>query len=752
MRRAPGGHVVAAALAASALACSLPDSEYFGVVPEVTDPGHLRYCNQGEPEWLDPAMGSSTTSVKIMYALFDGLTDYDQNGLPMPSLASHWEVSDDLRRFTFHMHDRGRWSDGTPVTAYDVAYQAQRVLHPLTASNNTDLLEPLKNAAAYSANRVRVVMRDAGGLRAGDIVEIVAAAGRPHADYAAKNQSAPDSNLRRANRGFVLRDLGAPASEGYGSIRENSDVLIVELSGRPSSPPSPLGADGRPETWAYVHQNVGDGIYGWVPLAWLDIEPNAEVAYEVRPVPRKYVPGLDDTPEALAADAAANRPTTTIHGKDLLMLPEAFGLRVPDPYTVILETGDPTPYLLQVTPMRALRTTPRPAVSRWPRRWTDVEHIVTSGPLHLEEWKPRDRLELVRSPTFWNQDRIRTDRITVMSMDSQAASTNYYYTGGCDALVSNHIPASYIPVLNGEKRGRPFKDFRAEPYLGIYKVIVNTKRHPNRHFRRALAYAIDRAVIPAFLHGGQTPSSSFTPGTPIARLSDADLALCGVSRDTKGVAMIMVTGELCYVPPLGLEFDPDQARAELALARQEMGAAFPTTISYKYNVGNEGHKLIGEYLQAQWQKVLGLTVSVETQEWKVFLSDTRSGNFDTSRMGWIGNFPDPEGEFLPLFRCASPNNRAQWCDQRYEDAMEAARPIRDRVQRLEKIAEAEQVILDEAAIIPLYVYTQLHLRKPYVRDLAINLPDQPPLIEAWLDRDWRRHDPDPDPDEAEEAR
>jgi oligopeptide transport system substrate-binding protein len=733
MRRAPGGLVAVCAVFATA--CSLPDSEYFGVVPEVTDRGHLRYCNQGEPEWLDPAMGSSTTSVKIMYALFDGLTDYDRNGLPMPSLATHWEVSDDLRRFTFHMHDRGRWSDGRPVTAYDVAYQAQRVLHPLTASNNTDLLEPLKNAAAYSANRVRVVMRDAGGLRAGDIVEIVAVNGRPLADYAAKNETPPDSNRRQGNRGFALRDLGG--TEGYGGITEYTDVTIIELSGRPSSPPSPIGRDGAPETWAYIHQNVGDGIYGWVPLAWLDIEPHADVAYEVRPVARKYVPGYDDTPEALAADLAATRPTTTLHGRDLLMLPEAFGLRVPDPYTVILETGDPTPYLLQVTPMRALRTTPRNEVSRWPRRWTDPRHIVTSGPLHLETWKARDRIELVRSPTFWNQDRTRTDRITVMSMDSQAASTNYYYTGGCDALVANHIPASYVPVLSGEKRGRPYKDFHAEPYLGIYKVIVNTKRHPNRHFRRALAYAIDRSVIPAFLHGGQTPSSSYTPGTPISKLSDADLRLCGVDRGTKGVAMIMLTGELCYVPPLGLEFDPEKARAELALARQELGAAFPTTLSYKYNVGNEANKLVSEYLQSQWEKVLGLRVFVETQEWKVYLSDTRSGNFDTARMGWIGNFPDPEGEFLPLFRCASPNNRAQWCDQRYEDAMEAARPIRDRKARLETIAEAEQVILDEAAIIPLYVYTQLHLRKPYVRDLAINLPDQPPLIEAWLDPDWR---------------
>jgi oligopeptide transport system substrate-binding protein len=717
--------------AIAAIGCSLPDSDYFGPVPDVDDPRHLRYCNQGEPEWIDPAMGSTTTSTKIMHTLFDGLTDYGKDGLPRPSLATRWDISEDQRRFTFHLHDRGRWSNGRPVTAHDLAYHVVRVLHPLTASPNSDLIEAIKSSVAYTGNRVRVLRRPVGPLPAGSLVDIVGVGDRTIEQIHAAGDAVPDTNVRRAHRVLRLRDLGAPASAAYARVAQDTDVTLIELTGGPVSPPSP---DGQP--WAYVHHNAGDGVFGWVPAAELEVEPSADVVYRVRPVPAKRVVGSDPTAPPPVGELTAT-------GRDLIMLPEAIGIRVPDPYTFVIETADPTPFLINLTPNRALRATPREAVSRSPRRWTDVGSIVTSGPMHLVTWKPRDYLELMRSPTYWDQERVKLDRMTVFSMENQAASANYYYAGGCDATTSNHIPASYLPVLSGEKRdGRRYRDFHTAAYLGIYKIIINTKRHPNRHLRRALAYAIDRTVIPTFLHGGQIPTSSYVPGKPIAQLTPEERALCGVGATDKGVALIMTAGELCYVPPLGLDFDPDKARAELAIARRELGAAFPSLITYKFNVGNEGHKLIGEYLQVQWQKVLGIPVQLETQEWKVFVSDTKNGNFDVARMGWIGNFEDPEAEFLSLWRCSSPNNRPQWCDPRYEEAMEAAKPLRDRQARNAKIAEAEQIVLDEAPIIPLYVYTQSHLQKPYVRDLAINVVDLPPLFEAWRDPDWRA-DPGP---------
>ena len=709
-------------------ACGLPDGEYFGDVPSLKgrDLTHLRWCNSGEPEYVDPAMASTTTAVKLVYALFDGLYAYDANGLPEPSLATGMEQSDDLRRFTFRMRSDGRWTNGRPITAYDFQYHLARVAHPLTASPNADGMFAIKNVQGFLGGRIRVVVADEAGLAAGTIVELLGADGQPLAGDA----TPPGSNERRSSRVLALRDLGAAEAAAYARVPRGSPVELVEISGRPGAAPSP-GA----EPWGYVFWNSGDGVYGWVPLTELDVVPGAGAKFKVRPVAKRYVPGLDATSEELAADDAVDRAAVEVAGEHLLLLPEVLGVRATDPYTLVVETDSPTPYMLQLAPQRGARATPREAVSRWPRRWAEPGRFVGSGGMKLERWLERDHIEMVKSDTFWNAASIKLTRITAFSIADQAAITNYYYTGGCDATTSNPVPATYMPVMTGEKRaGKPFKDFYVQPWLATYYPIVQTKRFPNRHFRRALSYAIDRRSVVHILKAGQVPSAQLSPGQPIKDLSEADLALCGVTRDQPGVAMIMVSGELCYVPPPGLDFDVAKAKEELALARAENGV--PAGFTYRYNAGSEAHKLIGEYLQQQWKQVLGLDVTLESQEWKTMVAVSRQGEFDVMRFGATSNFPDAESEVLPNFRCASTDNRPQWCNPEFEAALDAAKKLTDRKARLAKIYEAEQILVEDAAILPLYVYTQQFLIRPYVKGLPRNLTDQMQIERAWIDPDW----------------
>ncbi len=713
--------------------CSLPDGEYFGPVPKVRDRGHLRWCNAGQPESLDPGQASSTSATPLIHAMFDGLTIYGDDGLPEASLATSWEIAPDQRRVTFHMRADGRFSNGRPVTAYDIAYQAIRTLHPLTASPSADGLDFIKGYDSYVEGTGRVLLRDAGGLAAGTIVEVVAADGKDLATWRKDHATPPDSNRRAATRPLALRDLGAAVTDAYATVPAGTEVTIVELSGRPPSLPDPDA-----QAWAYVHWNRGDGVYGWVPAAELDLEPHADVRFEVRPVPRRQLPGVDAPLEELTADAKLTRATVTVRGADLLMLPEILGLRVPDPLTFVIEAATPTPHIVMTTPSRVLRAVPREAVSRSPRRWAEPGTIVTSGPMHLVAMAERDYIELVRSPTYWNQADVKLDRLTAYSISDQAAAANLYYAGDCDAIAVNNVPSSYLPLLTGETRGgKPFADFSISPYLGAYFMVVNTKTFANVHLRRALALAIDRAVLPHILHGGEIPSASYTPGAPIASLTADERALCKVTAETPGVALIVEAGTLCYVPPRGLDFDPERARAELALARTELGPRFPRRVTYKFNSGTESHKLIAEYVQAQWKSVLGIDVGLESQEWQVFLAATRIGEFEIARMGWIGAAPNPESEFLNLWRCSSPNNRAKWCNPRFEALMDQAAGTVDLAARLTTIAAAEALLDDEAAVIPLYAYSQKNLKRPYVRGLAENPIAQPPLWRVWLDPDWK---------------
>lgn len=683
-------------------ACGLPDGDYFGRIPDDIDPAHFRWCNQGEPDFLDPARASSTVSAPLVSALFDGLTVYAPDGNPEPGLATHWEI-EGLQTYTFHLRRDARWSNGRPLTAYDIAFSALRVAHPLTASPNADNISAIANLTGYLTRKTLVLAQAAGPYRAGTIVEVVDGDGA----------RVP---VRTSSKILALRDPGAPAETAYAHVPAGAEIVHVLTTGGRATLPHP---DGRP--WAYVHwQRDRDGVYGWVPAAELERWPHGDTALSVRAV--------------APASLGAWLPTVKVAARDLVHGSDAVGIRVVDAHTLVFELVAPTPYFLASTSSRALRAVPMEIVSRHPRTWTEPARIVTSGPLHLTYWKPRDRIELVRSPTYRDPQAVTIDRMTVYSMDDQAAATNFYFTGACDAVATNQIPSTYLPALNGELRGgRAYKDYRVDPYLTIYFLWVNTQKLANRHLRRAMSLAIDRTPVPRFTHGEEMPTSQLMPGTPIGRLSDEDLAACGVSRDTKGFAMILEAGKLCYVTPPGLDYDLAAARAELAKAREDRSWKEP--IEYRYNSGSEAHKQIAEYLQAAWQRI-GLEVVLVAQEWNSMLDDTREGRFEVARLGSAGSIVDPE-EFLPLFRCGSPDNRGRYCSPEFEALMERARRLRDRKARNAVLREAESVMLQDAPVIPIYVYTQKHLIKPYVRGYTINLIDQPSLWRVSLDPDWR---------------
>ena len=705
--------------------CSLPDGEYFGKIPDPLDTSTLRICNSGEPEYVDPALLTSTTGDPLGRLLFAGLLEYgtDLEGTAQADLAERWEVSPDMRTFRFHLRDGIKWSNGREIVASDWVYHVTRILHPSSISRNVEPLKVVKNAELFNARRVKMLTEDVAPFFKGDIVEIIGRDGKELSGD--KLRAVPSSNLRVSSKAVKLRDLGADESTAYATVPAGEELDIVELGGPGNS-------------WAYVFWSGGGWFYGWVPVAELNKQPNGAITYTVREVAPEHRVHATWQP-----DTSLKRRQGQVAGTALLATPEVLGIYAEGDKTLVIETWGPTPTLLDSARDRILRPTPREAVSRSPKRWTYPEDgfLVTSGPYTTVEWKERDKMVFDKSPTYHNADRVKTERMVVYSMDDQVASANLYFQGGCDVLVSSAVPSAYLPALKGDKRGnRPYKDLIIAPYLGIYYYVINTEKVPNVHLRRALSHAIDRRPLPGFTHGGEKPTSSFIPGRAIATLSDAELKTCGLTKETKGFVSF-VTPENCYHSPNGPDFDVAKAKEELELAKKEMGDAYKPTIEVKFNSGKEKHKIIAEFIQDQWKNNLGIDVVLKVQEWKTYLKDTTAGKFEVGRLGWIGSTPDPESEFLLVFNCTdgkpSPYNRSRWCNDEYDRLYRAAGQVMDRKKRLEILRKAEEIMINEMPIIPLYVYTQQHLRKPYVAGMSVQLGDKVPWQWAYIDTDWK---------------
>lgn len=111
----------------------------------------LRVGNGAEPQDLDPQLMTAFTDQNLALALFEGLCALDEKtSAPVPAAAERWEVSKDGLTWTFHLREKLKWSDGSPLNASDFVASWRRALSPQLAAEYSYLLFPLKNAEAIA--------------------------------------------------------------------------------------------------------------------------------------------------------------------------------------------------------------------------------------------------------------------------------------------------------------------------------------------------------------------------------------------------------------------------------------------------------------------------------------------------------------------------------------------------------------------------------------------------------------------------
>lgn len=127
----------------------------------------FRYNNHSDPGTLDPQKVEENTAAQIVIDLFEGLVWMDSDGRVQPGQAQSWQVSDDGKRYVFHLRKDLKWSDGQPLIAGDFVAGWQRAVAPQTASPFAGYLAQahIENATQIMAGKADV---SALGVRAID--------------------------------------------------------------------------------------------------------------------------------------------------------------------------------------------------------------------------------------------------------------------------------------------------------------------------------------------------------------------------------------------------------------------------------------------------------------------------------------------------------------------------------------------------------------------------------------------------------
>jgi len=113
----------------------------------------LRMAVHGNEPSLDPRITKGDQSYIIIKMLFDGLTRIGPDGKPHLAIAKSYEVSSDFKTYTFQLRD-SKWSNGTPITAFDFEYSWKNALNPQANSVFSNTFFLIKNARLAKENTV----------------------------------------------------------------------------------------------------------------------------------------------------------------------------------------------------------------------------------------------------------------------------------------------------------------------------------------------------------------------------------------------------------------------------------------------------------------------------------------------------------------------------------------------------------------------------------------------------------------------
>ncbi len=172
------------------------------------------------------------------------------------------------------------------------------------------------------------------------------------------------------------------------------------------------------------------------------------------------------------------------------------------------------------------------------------------------------------------------------------------------------------------------------------------------------------------------------------------------------------------------------------------GADQLPTITLQINAGGGRNAQVAEAVQKMLQENLGIKVQIQQVEFAQHYENLESGKARFWRAGWVADYPDPENFLNLLYGAHVPEdlsansyvNSVRYQNASFDSLLSLALQTVDDTLRMELYRKADQVQIDDAAILPLYYNIDHRLLQPYVRNFPQNPMEYRMFNEVWLDK------------------
>jgi oligopeptide transport system substrate-binding protein len=353
--------------------------------------------------------------------------------------------------------------------------------------------------------------------------------------------------------------------------------------------------------------------------------------------------------------------------------------------TVRIELEHPAPFVLQVLSHPIAAPAHIPAGANAGIDGSAEKKKISNGAYTLVSRVLGSFIELARNPNYWDASNVLIERVRYVNAESESTEIREYVAGQLD--MTSSIPAPDLARLS-QKYGA---EIQTAPILGTLYLALDVSEPPlreNRDLRQALSMAVDRDLISQQVTLGVTPAYTFV---------------------AKGISG--------YKPP-AYKWSEWSREHQLAYARtlfthSGYSEKKPLHLTLYFNSG-ESIQRIMIAIAASWKQNLGVESDLISDEFQVFLAGRKDRTrWDVARLGWYADYDDP-ASFLEVFSKDNSQNDPGYVSSEFNRLIDAARVEPNPTERILLLQSAEDVLLNDYPVIPVYFYTARRLVKPYL--------------------------------------
>lgn len=328
---------------------------------------------------------------------------------------------------------------------------------------------------------------------------------------------------------------------------------------------------------------------------------------------------------------------------------------------------------------------------------------IGSGPFHFKRWISQEKLVFRKNPYYFERDSLGQqlpylEAVSITFLPDKQSEFMQFIQGNLDFM--SGLDVSYkdeLLLADGRIKPKYKKDITLEksPYLNMeyvgFYLADSSAAVYNQDLRKALNYGFDRQKMLKYLRNGiGIPANhGFIP---------------------KGLPG--------YGKVDGFEYQPEKAKKLIAAYKSKTGDQNPeVTIST-----NAQYVDLMEFIQAEMQD-LGVKINIDVLPASTLRQKRSSGQLEAFRASWIADYPDAQN-YLSLFysKNKTPNGpnythfESKLYDSIYKNALNTYVPQK----RVDLYKTLDSLIIDKAAVIPLYYDEVVRFKQNNVKGLGIN--------------------------------